>query len=88
VLPEPAGPDDFLSISKYGVPGTIGGHKNGAMLDISDSWKEASQFVGTEDEGESTRLFDRGYRGRNVVAAQGYPADESQGGTGRFIVTE
>ena len=68
--------------------GGIGGHKDGAMLDISDGCKEASHFVRTEDDRKSARLFDRRDCLRDVVATQGDTVQESQGGTSLFIVAE
>ena len=69
------------------APG-VGGHENCAVLDISDGCKEASDFVGAEDDRKSARLFEGGNGVGNVVAAQGDPVEESQGGAGLFIVTE
>ena len=40
--------------------GGIGGHEDGAVLDIWDGRKEASDLVRAEDDGEGAGLFDRG----------------------------
>ena len=58
------------------------------MLDISDGREEASHLVGTEDDGESTRLFERRDAVRDVAAVQGDTVEESQGGANLFIVAE
>ena len=61
--------------------GGIGGHENGAVLEVFDGGEEAEHFVGAEDDREGTRLLDgQTMLSEHVVAAEGDPVEESQGG--------
>ena len=58
--------------------GGIGGHENGAVLEVGEGREEADHFFGAEDDGEGAGLLGRGDALRDVVAAQGHPVEEAR----------
>ena len=58
--------------------GGIGGHEDGAVLEVGEGGEEAAHFIGAEDDGKGVGLLGWDDALENVVAAQGLPIEEVQ----------
>jgi len=65
---------------------SIGGHEDGAVLEIADRLEEPDQFVGTEDDGESLGHLGAGHFLDDPMHTQGYAVEELQGGANLAVV--
>src|SRR5262249_22776574 len=68
--------------------GSIGGDKDGAVLEVADGGEEARHLYRAQNDRECAGLLDRGDAREDIVPAQSHVVDEAQGTAGLVIVAD